>query len=98
MVAFERRIVDHGSGRPALAEMGPVMPPRGAYRPGRTIWHPAQRSLARCAAPAVAVAAVVLATHLPGPSRDSPSLVAVRLGAGDPPPAAPSAAGAALVP
>ena len=73
------------------------MPSRRAYRPGRTIWHPAQRFLPRYAGPAVAVAAAVRATRVPGPSRDRPSLVAVRLGAGDPPPAAPSAAGAALV-
>ena len=56
---------------------------------------PAPRFLTRYVAPAVAVA--VLVTHLLGPSRDSPFLVAVRFSAGDPLPAAPSAAGAALV-
>jgi hypothetical protein len=55
--------------------------------------HPAQRFLARYAVPAVAVAAAVLATHLLGPSCDSQFLVAVRLSAGDPLPAAPSATG-----
>jgi hypothetical protein len=60
--------------------------------------HPALRFLARYASPAAAVAAAVSVAHLLGPSRDIPFIVAVLLGAGDPLPAAPSAARAALVP
>jgi hypothetical protein len=57
--------------------------------------HPAQRFLARHASPAAAVAAVSVAL-LRSPSRDIPIIVAVLRIAGDPPPAAPIAAKAAL--
>jgi hypothetical protein len=68
-----------------------------AYRSGRKMMHSALRFLARYASPTVAVAAAVSVTHLLGPSRDIPFIVAVLLSAGDPLSAAPSAARAALV-
>ena len=59
-------------GQPAIAAMWPVMPSRRAYRSRRKMMHPAQRSLARKALPAVAVAVAVLVTRLLGPSGDIP--------------------------
>src|SRR4051812_25633808 len=48
------------------------MPSRRADRSGRKMMQPAQRSLARTALPAVAVAVTVLVTRLLGPSGDIP--------------------------
>ena len=62
-------------GQPAIAAMWPVMPSRRAYRSRRKMMHPAQRSLARKALPAVAVAVAVLVTRLLGPSGDIPFIL-----------------------